>query len=119
MMTGPEHYTEAERLLALAGEPGRLDSADLTARAAVHAALADTAVLALTERDAMSAPDRQAWQVVASEAFADGRCPVCSRNGSEPCADPAKGEPLEFWHRARRRGRELRGETVPENAYLT
>lgn len=118
-MTGPEHYAEAERLLALAGNPAQLDSAGLTARAAVHAALADTAVLALSERDSMPVPDRQAWQSVASEAFNDGRCPLCGRKGSEPCVDPNKGEPLEFWHRARRRGLELRGETAPENAFLT
>jgi hypothetical protein len=66
-MTGPQHYQEAERLLALAGSEGAGsagpfisydEQAALTlADAQVHATLAQAAATALGERDG----DVQAW----------------------------------------------------------
>ena len=48
-MTGPEHFAEAERLLA-AGR-GRDDARHVIARAQVHATLAQTAAIITQTRD--------------------------------------------------------------------
>ena len=68
-MTGPEHYREAERLLAETNGGSRLNSAALRADAAIHATLALTAATALghlVEGGPMGA-DRKAWIATASE----------------------------------------------------
>ncbi|MDX3033924.1 hypothetical protein [Streptomyces scabiei] len=71
-MTGPEHYREAERLLAVASESkdttfeGHNPEADGTiAEAHVHATLALAAATALgsTRTGAMPAADYEAWRV--------------------------------------------------------
>lgn len=73
-MTGPEHYAEAERLVALAskleGQSTRTDIRLLVDVAKVHAQLADVAMAAEQEYGTLS-PDRRtatadAWLAVVS-----------------------------------------------------
>jgi len=72
-MTGPEHYAEAERLLAAAGEQGRLlAETDRQRQAAqVHATLALAAATAMSHWNGPELPmpqdDRLAWLACASE----------------------------------------------------
>ena len=56
-MTGPEHYREAERLLAIAGMPKYREGAQqLLAEAQVHA------TLALVAATAVVSDDEQQWR---------------------------------------------------------
>ncbi len=75
-MTGPEHYQEAERLLATAYEDNLTTyegenpaAARQIAEAQVHAALALAAASALgnTHSGAMPAADYEAWRAAAGE----------------------------------------------------
>jgi hypothetical protein len=73
VMTGPEHYAEAGRLLADAGGKAGVVPAPLlaltVAQAQVHATLALAAATALRgEQGDMPADDRAAWVRLASEA---------------------------------------------------
>ena len=63
-MTGPEHYGEAQKLLADPnyGEPKGIGRSETIAAAQVHATLALAAATALA---AASATDIQAWQAAA------------------------------------------------------
>lgn len=73
-MTGPEHYQEAERLLAQAhipsrdrAQPGWLTADELVAEAAVHATLAQAAAFALAGNQFMANTyDFEAWREAAS-----------------------------------------------------
>jgi hypothetical protein len=60
-MTGPEHYYEAQRLLADPnyGEPKGIARSEVVAAAQVHATLALAAATALS---GASPPDMQAWR---------------------------------------------------------
>ena len=63
-MTGPEHYREAERLLAISVA----DNPVTAAEAQVHATLALAAATGLNDNDVgMSGPDWAAWRDTASE----------------------------------------------------
>jgi hypothetical protein len=65
-MTGPEHYREAERLLAEAGHRLRDERLEVAATAQVHALLAVAAATALNQADAgMWTADWAAWRDVA------------------------------------------------------
>ena len=72
-MTGPEHYREAERLLAEAGAEGAEGTyfvrPESLAAAQVHATLAHAAATALsgTHSGAMPAADFEAWRCAAAE----------------------------------------------------
>ena len=61
-MTGPEHYREAERLVAQVDE-GAADWEPLAASAQVHATLALAAATALSLRK----PDHDQWWLAAGE----------------------------------------------------
>lgn len=50
-MTGPEHFAEAERLLAASHTSGSDDARHVIARAQVHATLAQTAAIITQTRD--------------------------------------------------------------------
>lgn len=67
-MTGPEHYREAERLLAVCAGPQRgseLDAA-CTAAAQVHATLSLAAATAMNDAEGgFEAADWNAWREVA------------------------------------------------------
>ena len=74
-MTGPEHYAEAERLLASARdlrEPrpdaGWMENeiSAIQRQAQVHATLALAAATALASHDEYDSPDHQAWHAAAS-----------------------------------------------------
>lgn len=68
-MTGPEHYREAERLLAEAFDDSETASAkEILAEAQVHATLALAAATALNvaSGSAMPDPDWLAWRDAAS-----------------------------------------------------
>jgi len=94
-MTGPEHYTEAERLLALADRHssgatyGQEWTLTLTA-AQVHATLALAAATAV----GTAGPDGQAWADVAAArpSTAKPEAPGASRPGSSPL--PRRPPPL-------------------------
>ena len=68
-MIGPEHHTEAEKLLAKAAEystAGESDRADFCLRQAdVHAKLALAAAAGVSGYEAMRSPDSTAWRKVA------------------------------------------------------
>ncbi|MEV7092308.1 hypothetical protein AB0M80_05645 [Amycolatopsis sp. NPDC051045] len=66
-MTGPEHYMEAERLLAKYGNGYVLpETAGKLAAAQVHATLALAAATAMAAYgETMPPPDGQAWDIVA------------------------------------------------------
>ncbi len=73
-MTGPEHYAEAERLLAVCAGPQRGTDLDksCTAAAQVHATLAVAAATALTAPDD-GGPPREDWHAWLGVASACGR----------------------------------------------
>ena len=94
-MTGPEHYAEAERLLALADRHTRGVTYDqewtLTLTAAqVHATLA----LAAANAVGTAGPDGHAWADVAATkpSAAKPEAPSASRPGSGPV--PRRPPPL-------------------------
>lgn len=83
-MTGPEHYTEAERRLLMAWEDGRTpeNSTHLVAEAQVHATLALAAATALSapvvdaDKQGFVLDEWNAWvDVAAVEQAADGNRP--------------------------------------------
>ena len=94
-MTGPEHYAEAERLLALAGRHssgatyGPEWALTLTA-AQVHATLALAAATAV----GTAGPDGHAWADIAAtrRSAAKPETPGASRPGSDP--GPRRPPPL-------------------------
>jgi hypothetical protein len=71
-MTGPEHYDEAQQLLADPnyGEPKGIGRSETIAAAQVHATLALAAATALAGD---SSQDIQAWRVAAGTQAADLR----------------------------------------------
>lgn len=70
-MTGPEHYREAERLLAAAtDDDGDIQTddgmtANILAAAQVHATLAHAAATAIPQTRAHTLADMKAWSAVA------------------------------------------------------
>jgi hypothetical protein len=73
-MTGPEHYAEGERLLAIAAEAN--DWEPLAARAQAHftAALAAATALAHFRPEGQPEADRMAWYRAASEGPGEAPC---------------------------------------------
>jgi hypothetical protein len=71
-MTGPEHYKQAEELLAPVPDPGQVlqvgnrPHPEDVARAQVHATLALAAATALGRWDSMPAKDCDEWLAAAS-----------------------------------------------------
>lgn len=61
-MTGPEHYKEAERILAVAVEVDYEREQFYLGRAQVHATLALTAAAAMANAPDMPIADCEAWQ---------------------------------------------------------
>ncbi|PXY21146.1 hypothetical protein [Prauserella muralis] len=71
-MTGPEHYREAEKLLALAREGGRPEQVMAEAAVAqVHATLAQAAACALPVLDRYyeMSDEAQLWAEATTDAF--------------------------------------------------
>ena len=93
-MTGPEHYTEAERLLALAGRHSSGATYDpewaLTLTAAqVHATLALAAATAV----GTAGPDSREWAAAATRpGTAEPEAPRASPRGQNP--PPRRPPPL-------------------------
>jgi hypothetical protein len=94
-MTGPEHYAEAERLLALADRHGKgvtygQEWALTLTAAQIHATLAVAAATAV----GTAGPDRQAWADVAATrpSASKPQGPAASRPGSGP--EPRHPPPL-------------------------
>ncbi len=91
-MTGPEHYAEAERLLALADRHTRgvtyAQEWTLTLAAAqVHATLALAAATAV----GTAGPDRHAWADAAATRLSAGRPETPGPSAPEP--DPGSRRP--------------------------
>lgn len=90
MATGPEHYAEAEKLVAFVTGPSGLSVSDdppalaMISAAQVHAALALAAAKALSENGTMPGEDFDAWHAVAGTP--------------RPAAErAAEGVPLPVW----------------------
>lgn len=65
-MTGPEHYREAERLIASSYRDGELSPEALIAEAQVHATLALAAATALNDNEpGLPACEWKTWREVA------------------------------------------------------
>lgn len=77
-MTGPEHYRQAERFLAMAGDKirGEVGEAEVLAEAQVHATLALAAATAMGHGAEMPVFDADAWQDTA------GTQPKASQDGA-------------------------------------
>jgi hypothetical protein len=66
-MTGPEHYREAEKFLALAGQliRGEKGEAEILAEAQMHATLALAAATAMSRVQDMPVWDADEWEMTA------------------------------------------------------
>ncbi|MBF8187351.1 hypothetical protein ITP53_16745 [Nonomuraea sp. K274] len=103
IMTGPEHYREAERLLAMQDVVNKLPHADIAMiqqQAQVHATLAHAAATALTGPSAVydDDPEIKAWVEVAGtkppadpdpEAAPEVLAALTETLGEALCHDPA------------------------------
>lgn len=99
MATGPEHYREAERLLAVADGYDKKSAPQLADRrraaAQVHATLALTAATAMTavptspgEDSGMTTPEFDAWEEVAGTRTSRtcSQCPTPVKPGQVYCS---------------------------------
>ena len=94
-MTGPEHYAEAERLLALADRHTRgvtyAQEWTLTLTAAqVHATLALAAATAV----GTAGPDRHAWADAAATSLSPGKPEIPGPSAPEPGPGSRRPPPL-------------------------
>ena len=94
-MTGPDHYAEAERLLALTerhstGATYGPEWALTIAAAQVHATLAHAAATAL----GTAGPDSRAWADVAATKLSASMPAPPDAGGAEPGSAPRRPPPL-------------------------